>query len=262
MQTRSITWRRDIVFRLTMAAALMASASAWSSPQALADHEVGRLLDSMDRLYRSDASYGEVEMIVTTPNWTRRLEMEMWTQGLDRVFIRINSPKKDAGAATLRDHREMWNYFPKIDKVMKIPPSMMMGAWMGSDFTNDDIVKENTLRDDFDAAMLESDDPAVHMLELIPKEETPSVWGRIVLTLRKDDLLPVEETYYDEKGRPARVMRFSETRTFGSRTVPSRMTIESLSKPGHITTVRYVSATFDEPVDESIFTLRNLRRRR
>ena len=86
-------------------------------------------------------------MVVTTPNWTRRLELAMWTHGMERVFIRINAPKKDAGAATLRDDRDMWNYFPKIDKVMKIPPSMMMGSWMRSDFTNDDIVKENTLRD-------------------------------------------------------------------------------------------------------------------
>ena len=110
--------------------------------------------------------------------------------------------------------------------------------------------------------MLESEDSSVHMLELVPKEETPTVWGRIILTLRKEDLLPVEETYYDEKGRPTRVMRFSDVREFGSRSVPSRMTIESLSKPGHSTMVRYVTATFDEPVDESIFTLRNLRRRR
>ncbi len=240
---------------------ILAAPRSARAQEATAD-EVSLLLDSMDRLYRSDASHAEVEMVVTTPNWTRRLEMEMWTHGLDRVFIRINSPKKDAGAATLRNDREMWNYFPKIDKVMKIPPSMMMGSWMGSDFTNDDIVKENTLRDDFDAAMLESEDSSVHMLELVPKEETPTVWGRIILTLRKEDLLPVEETYYDEKGRPTRVMRFSDVREFGSRSVPSRMTIESLSKPGHSTMVRYVTATFDEPVDESIFTLRNLRRRR
>jgi len=244
-------------------AALLTAVVLAGGPAARAgETDVDALLDSMDRLYRSDSSYGEVEMVVTTPNWTRRLELEMWTHGLDRVFIRINAPKKDAGAATLRDDRDMWNYFPKIDKVMKIPPSMMMGAWMGSDFTNDDIVKENTLRDDFDATLLESDDATVHTLELVPKEETPSVWGRIVLTLRVDDLLPVEQTYYDEKGRPARIMRFNELRTFGSRTVPSRMTIESMSKPGHSTTVRYVNATFDEPVDESIFTLRNLRRRR
>lgn len=226
------------------------------------DIDVGILLDRMDDLYRSETSHAEVEMVVTTPNWTRRLDMEMWTQGLDLVFIRINAPKKDAGTATLRDDREMWNYFPKIDKVMKVPPSMMMGAWMGSDFTNDDIVKENTLRDDFDATLVASGDPALHAVELVPKEETASVWGRITLRMRKDDLQPVDETFYDEKGRAARVMRFSEVRTFGHWTAPSKMSIEPLNKPGHGTVVRYVTATFDEPIDESVFTLRNLRRRR
>jgi outer membrane lipoprotein-sorting protein len=244
--------------------AALALGAALASAQVPTDagDEVDRLLDHMDRLYRSETSSAEVEMVVTTPNWTRRLEMDMWTHGLDRVFVRITAPKKDAGTATLRDDREMWNYFPKIDKVMKVPPSMMMGSWMGSDFTNDDIVKENTLRDDYHATIVDSEDPELHALQLVPKEDTASVWGKIILTLRRDSLLPVDQTFYDEKGRPARAMRFSEPRAFGSRTLPSRMTIEPLNKPGNSTVVRYVAATFDEPVDESIFTLRNLRRKR
>ncbi|MBT3269559.1 outer membrane lipoprotein-sorting protein [Candidatus Poribacteria bacterium] len=254
--------RRNRGANYVVVAAMTASLLLASGPAVAGDEDVDALLDHMDRLYRSDTSYAEVEMVVTTPNWTRRLEIEMWTHGLDRVFIGINAPKKDAGTATLRDDREMWNYFPKIDKVMKVPPSMMMGSWMGSDFTNDDIVKENTLRDDYHATIVESEDDAVQALQLVPKEDAASVWGKIILRMRKESLLPVDQTFYDEKGRPARVMRFSEPRTFGTRTLPSQMTIEPLNKPGNTTVVRYVAATFDEPVDESIFTLRNLRRRR
>ncbi len=116
---------------------------------------VQELIDEVDKLLRSESSYGDVEMTIVTPNWERTLRMDMWTRGMDETFVRVTSPAKDAGMATLRVDTEMWNYFPKIDKVMKIPSSMMMGSWMGSDFTNDDIVKESSLLDDYDSRLLE-----------------------------------------------------------------------------------------------------------
>ena len=115
------------------------------SPLAHSNEDAITLLKKIDELYRSDNSISTMKMSIVTPNWQRTLEMQSWTVGMDDTFIRILSPKKDRGVATLKKGREMWNYFPKINKVIKVPPSMMMGSWMGSDFTNDDLVREVSL---------------------------------------------------------------------------------------------------------------------
>jgi outer membrane lipoprotein-sorting protein len=225
-----------------------------------AEDEASRIVRAMDELYRTRGSIVKVEMTIEAPNWTRRLGMDVWTSGTRKTFIRITAPKKDAGIATLRDGNQMWNFFPNIDKVMKVPPSMMMGSWMGSDFSNDDLVRETSLRTDYDARLLSPPTPDVHMVELTPKTDAVSLWSRIVLTVRREDLLPLSESFYDEKGVEMRRMTFGDIRRLGGRTVPSVMELVPLGKKGHRTTLRFVEARFDEDVDNSIFTLRNLRR--
>ena len=221
------------------------------------------LIDRVDKLYRSESSYSELEMRIVTPNWERRLALQMWTWGMDRTFIHITAPKKDAGMATLRDAKEMWNYFPKIGKVMKVPPSMMMSAWMGSDFTNDDLVKESSLLEDYDSRLLpEGEEPGFYYVELVPREQAATVLGRIEIVVRREDLLPVRQVYYDEKGRRMRIMELKEVRELGGRKIPVLLELVPLGKQGHRTVIRYLDARFDEEVDESVFTLRNLRKKR
>ena len=110
---------------------------------AFADAKVDKILDRMDKLYRSSQSSASMTMKIKTPHWEREMKLKSWTKGLEKTFIVIDYPRKDKGVATLKKGNEMWNYFPKINKVIKVPPSMMMGSWMGSDFTNDDLVNEN-----------------------------------------------------------------------------------------------------------------------
>ena len=148
---------------------LIGSQSAAAQVESL---DVQRIVERMDKLYRAETSYAEVEMDIVTPHWERTLTMRMWTEGMDRTFIYITSPKKDAGIATLRKGTEMWNYFPKINKVMKVPPSMMMGSWMGSDFTNDDLVKESSYTEDYDPTLGEPERDDVYELVLTPRVET------------------------------------------------------------------------------------------
>ncbi|MEC4685128.1 MAG: outer membrane lipoprotein-sorting protein [Nitrospirota bacterium] len=234
------------------------SAAAQRSP------EVQEIIDRVDRLYRSDTSYGEIEMTIITPDWRRRLRMKIWTEGMDKTFLYITSPKKDAGIATLRIGSEMWNYFPKINKVMKVPPSMMMGSWMGSDFTNDDLVKESSLLRDYSARLInpEGADKDHYHIELIPKRDTPSVWGRIIVTVRKDDYIPVRLVYFDEKGRKMRVMEYKDIRLFGDRKLPAVLEMTPLNKEGHKTIIRYIDVRFNIKPDRETFTLRNLQRKR
>lgn len=223
---------------------------------------VEKILDHVDKLYRSKTSHAEVEMIIKTPHWKRNMKMEMWTEGMKKTFIVILAPRKDKGVATLRKDREMWNYFPKINKVMKIPPSMMMGSWMGSDFTNDDLVKETTRREDHTFKLLKKNDKDHYYIELEPKKSAASVWGKIVSKIRKSDLLPVKEEYYDEKGKLMRVMTFDDIKEMGGKKFPTKMTVNPLSKKGHSTTVIYKSAKFDIKLKKGTFTLRNLQKKR
>jgi outer membrane lipoprotein-sorting protein len=228
------------------------------------DVDIKSIIDSVDRLYRSDFSRGEMEMRVVSEHWERTLSMNMWTEGMEKTFIYITSPKKDAGMATLRVGTEMWNYFPKINKVMKVPPSMMMGSWMGSDFTNDDLVKESSMLEDYTHRLIHPENEEVdkYYIELIPRIETPTVWGKIEITIRKEDYIPLTQVYYDEKGKKMRVMTFSDVRHFGSRKIPAEMEMIPLHKKGQKTVVRYKDILFDEKIDKSVFTLRNLQKRR
>jgi len=226
--------------------------------------DVRAIVDRVDRLYRSSTSRGTIEMTIVSENWTRTLRMKIWSEGLEKTFILITYPGKEAGIATLRIGNEMWNYFPRINKVMKVPPSMMMSSWMGSDFTNDDLVKESSMLRDYNYRLMAPPgaEPDLYYVELTPRADIPTVWGRIVMKVRKKDYIPVEEEYYDEKGRKMRVMRFREVRRFGDRLIPAVMELTPLNKKGRKTVVRYSELAFDEKLDRNIFTLRNLRRRR
>ena len=220
------------------------------------------LVDRMDRLYRSETSFAELEMEIQTPHWRRTLRMKMWTEGLWKTFVTILAPKKEAGTSTLRMNTDMWNYFPRIDKVIKVPPSMMMGSWMGSDFTNDDLVKESSLAADYQPAFGKPGNDQAYEIVLIPRDETPTVWGKIVLEIRKSDLIPLSYVYFDERGDPMREMTFSEPRDFGGRTLPAVLEMKPLRKEGYRTVIRYLDARFDRQLAKETFTHRNLRRRR
>ena len=217
------------------------------------------LLNRIDRLYRSDSATAKMTMQVVTPKWQRQLSLETWSQGLDKTFIRILSPKKDRGVATLKIDKDMWNYFPKINKSIKVPPSMMSGSWMGSDFSNDDLVRESSLVEDYVVTQQAENGHIVLLLE--PKPDTVTVWGSITIKVNAESLLPVEQAYFDDRGQKIRVMSFDQIKQFGDRSLPSRMTMTPLNKMGHKTIMIYDNLNLSDQVDDSIFTQRNLKRR-
>ena len=225
---------------------------------AASDPEAVELLRHIDQLYRADSSEAALNMKIDTPDWSRELKLQAWSEGKKKTFIRILAPKKDAGVATLRMDREMWNFFPKIDKVIKVPPSMMMGAWMGSDFTNDDLVREISMVDDYDSAIEKKG--ATTLLHLVPRKGVPVVWSRVDVAVDANTRLPLEETFFDEKNQVIRVMRFKEVRNFNGRSVPSVMMLESAKKPGHRTTVTYEKLRFNVALPSGTFSLRNLKK--
>jgi len=218
-------------------------------------------IKKIDELYRSSGSVGKMDMEITTPNWKRVVEMDMWTKGMDYTFVRIRSPRKDRGVSSLKRKNQMWNFFPKINKVIKIPPSMMMGSWMGSDFTNDDLVKESSLIDDYKCNITGTAENTV-VISLKPKKDTISLWGNIIVYIDKKNELPVKEEFYDEKGEKIRIMYFKDIKNFGKRKIPSKMELIPLKKEGHKTVVIYKEVKFDVDVPDHIFSITNLQKRR
>lgn len=225
--------------------------------------EAGEIVRKIDELYRSDSSYAEVEMEIVTPHWSRTLAIRFWTEGMKKTFIRVDRPPKEKGLATLRIGTEMWNYLPKVNKVMKIPPSMMMSSWMGSDFTNDDLVKEFTFFDDYRFDLVEPDnaEPGLIYVNCIPREGLPIVWGNVVVAVREERYVPVSIQYFDEKGNLMRSLYYKEIRELGGRHIPSTMEMIPQTKEGHKTVVRYVNLDFDPQLKSDVFSLRNLRSR-
>lgn len=223
--------------------------------------DVDQIIKDVDEMYRSQSSYAEMEMEIVTPNWTRTLRMNVWTEEMEKTFIRILSPAKEEGVGTLRIGNEMWNYLPKVNKVVKVPPSMMMSSWMGSDFTNDDLVKEFSLFEDYDYKHTYPDSmpDSLVFIECIPREDLPVVWGKIIVAVRAGDHIPVREEYFDEDGEIMRILYFSDVETFDDRTVPSVMKMVPQDEEGNRTVIRYLTLKFNIEVDEDIFSLRNLR---
>lgn len=224
--------------------------------------EVNEISRALDRLYRSNSSHGELEMQVRTPDYERSLDMEMWTRGMDDTLVRIRSPKKERGTSTLKKGREMWNFLPKIKKTIRVPPSMMMSSWMGSDFTNDDMVRESSWQDDYDAKLTKDAPANQKCLDYRAKADAAVAWDRVVVCVHSKDFYPIREEFYDEKGRKARLMEFSEVREIAGRKVPMRMTLTPLTadKKGNRTVIKYKTLEFDVSVADSMFTLSTLKR--
>ncbi len=219
-----------------------------------------------------DTSQGRYAMTITTPYWKRTLKLDVWMVRPDKSFIRILSPAKEAGVGSLRIKDDMWNYLPKVERTVKVPPSMMLQAWMGSDFTNDDLVKESSMINDYNHTFLEKgfdqeaaqkkvNGEAVYRIQSIPKLNAPVVWGKLIYTVRQSDLMPFSFKYFDERGRLIKTLTFSEVRKMSGRLVPTRWEMRSTDKPKNSTVIELSQIVFDKKIPSKIFTLRNLRGR-
>ncbi|MBN1797283.1 MAG: outer membrane lipoprotein-sorting protein [Spirochaetales bacterium] len=220
-----------------------------------------KIVKKVDELYRSTSSKALLEMEIITPHWQRTLKIQAYSKGMDKTFMRIVEPLKEKGMATLRIANEMWNYLPKTNKVIKIPPSLMMGSWMGSDFTNDDLVKEFTFFEDYNFEMttVNQAQTGVLYVKCIPKDDVPVVWGYVLVAVDAASYLPLWERFYDEGGELVRELLFKENKRFGQRLIPSVMELIPKQKQGQKTIIRYLEAQFDIALSQDLFTLRNLR---
>lgn len=217
------------------------------------------LLERMDTLYQQDSAHAIMTMTVVTPDYQRTMRLESWSLGLDYALVKVLEPVRERGVATLQRDTEMWNFLPKINKVVKVPPSMMMGSWMGSDFTNDDLMRDTSWSEEYDVSLSETAN--TYELQLTPFENTVTVWGGMTLSIDKASLLPLQQRYFDEDGEQMRVMTFANVTDFNGTALPATMTLTPLNKDGQYTEVEYQQLDFNVDLDDGFFTLQNLRRR-
>lgn len=230
---------------------------------AYAQPDMAAVLEHLDQLYRSDNSHAEMTMHIVTDHWERTLEMEAWSEGSDRTFIVVHAPAREAGSATLRLGSEMWNYLPNTNSTIRIPPSMMTGSWMGSDLTNNDMVKEITYSSDYTGEYIDrpagtSAEGELLYLRLTPEPSTAVVWAWIECAVSRDPLLPVWEEYYDSHGDLIKTVTFTEVENMDGRIIPTVMSIIPADKEGQSTTVTWSNASFNRGVDQDVFSLANL----
>jgi outer membrane lipoprotein-sorting protein len=205
-----------------------------------------------------------MSMSVQTSHYKRTMKMEAWSKGKEMSLVIIREPKKDRGIATLKVRENIWNYLPKINRVTKVPPSMMSGSWMGSHFTNDDLVKENTFEDDYSSRLSFSGKQNgldIYEVTSTPKPNAPVVWGKVVTKIEKTKLTPIIALYYDEEGALARTMRFFDTQQRGTRYIPMRLELKPADKPDESTIVTYHEINFDMKLSDRFFSLQNLQKR-
>ncbi|MBN1574264.1 MAG: outer membrane lipoprotein-sorting protein [Deltaproteobacteria bacterium] len=248
--------RITAVFAAVLAMGLFKAAIA---AELTAEEIVKRAEDIM----RGQSNIGKLTMIVTNPNFERTITMEYWEKGQDLSLVKITSPAKEAGTVFLKVENNMWNYIHSAEMIIDIPPSMMMNSWMGSDFTNDDLVRESSIVDDYMPFLLENSvlsEGEAYTLELTAKPDAPVVWGKILVYVRVSDYAPLKYEYYDEKGKLMRIMTMSKIVKMGKRAYPTVWTMEPKNKKNHKTIVIVDEIKFDVPISDKIFSYSNLKR--
>jgi outer membrane lipoprotein-sorting protein len=219
------------------------------------------LLDATDDVARGDSSEAVMAMEVKTDRYERSMKLRAMSKGTENSLIVILEPAKDAGVSTLKSGDNLYNYMPKVDRTMKIPAGMMSGAWMGSHFSNDDLVKGSRMRDDYTYTMQSepTDGVGAYVIELVAKPDAPVVWGKVIVSVGADRV-PQQIEYYDEKGTKLRTMAFTDVQEIDGKKVPMTMTLTPNDKEGEYTRIHYESLKFGMNFDDSDFSLQALKR--
>lgn len=232
-----------------------------ASPTFAAELTATQIIEKADDLTRGLSSYSEMTMKVVTPRYEREVRMKAWTEGREKAFIVILAPEKERGVTFLKQGRMMWNYLPDVERTIKIPPSMMSQGWMGSDLSNNDLSRADSLIVDFDHRLAGEETmlgDACWKIELITKPEAPVEWSKVVVWVAKDTYIMRRAEYYDEDEEIARVILVDRIIEASGRKVGSRMVVENKVKEGHSTTLVYSKIEFDVSIAPGTFEKRNL----
>jgi outer membrane lipoprotein-sorting protein len=227
--------------------------------------DIEAVVDHFENLYRADSSISTARLTVTKPRRTKTMELRIWTRGEEKALIVVQAPPREKGIATLMVGDNLWNYFPKINRTIRIPPSMTQSSWMGTDFTNDDLVKETSFDEDYSYELVgRLQDPNGWLVRFTAKPDTVGLWERFDLVLSPDGRLPIQAKYFDRKLRHARTLYWDKVKKFDNRLIPARMTLipKDEEKKGHKTEMTYLDIDFNMDIPSGTFSLSELERKR
>lgn len=244
-------------FLITPLLCLLFSSASFAAPTAR------QLLEKSEEHLQGRSFRGVVQMEVERPGSTRKLKMRIWSKERTSSLVKIMEPTKDLNTGNLRLDMNLWQYLPNVDRLIRVPSSMMLQSWMGSDLTNDDLVKVSSLARDYDSKIdgveKVNGEDAIR-ITCIPKPTAPVVWGKVVAWVRKSDAAPLKKAFYSERQKLLKVFTGSNIKTFGSHVIPTKWVMENVNKPGSFTRIEYSDVTFDAPLSPDLFTQQNLRK--
>ncbi len=215
-----------------------------------------------DDLMQGLTSISVMEMKIVRPAWQRTVSFKSWGKGRDLSMTLITEPAKESGQSFLKLKNDMWSWNPTINRMIKLPPSMMSQGWMGSDYTNDDILKESSVVLDYSHRIIGSEIVSgydCYRIQLDPREGAAVVWGKIILWISKTEYYELRAEYFDEDGTKVKTHLLSEIRMMHDRKIPTRFEIIPENKPSQKTIVRILSAKFNVPLDDSFFSQQNMK---
>ena len=242
---------------------LMPSAST-AVEQSVDEKRTSEILNMIDDLWRGSSSYAVVTMQVKTEHYSRTMRMEGWSKGKEKTLFHVLEPLREKGTMTLKSDNHIYTYLPKTDRTIRLTSGMMMGSWMGSHLTNDDLVKEARLEEDYDAEItFEGARDGKRNIEftLIPKPDAPVVWGKLLLTILANSYTPLLERYYDEEMELARTFTFSGMKMLAGRERPAVLRVVPADKPDEFTEFIYEELELNIPLSDAMFSKQSLKRR-
>lgn len=232
--------------------------TAWLSAQTALE-----IVQKTEDKLRGEQSYSELSMTIVRPNWERTIKMKSWSRGTRNSLIYITHPSRDKGTVYLKKDKEIYNWIPSIERNVKLPPSMMMQSWMGSDFTNDDLVSESSLVRDYEHKLMgetEIGQRKVWQIELRPKPEAAVVWGKILLHIDQAEFIHLKTEFYDEEEDLVSVMEAYNLKDFGGRILPATQVMKPVAEPGNKTILNYQVLDFDRNIPREYFTTQYMKR--
>lgn len=220
------------------------------------------IVEKMDQQLRGKTSKSTTTIKIVRPDWERTMKMKSWSKGNEYGMVLITAPPREEGTAFLKRGDEIWNWVPRVERTIKLPPSMMSQSWMGTDFTNDDLVQQASMVTDYeherigDSTIRKKD---CYKVKLTPKKGEAVVWGKVILYISKEHHVEMRAEFYDESGELINVMKSYNVQKIGGRMLAKKMEMIPQDKAGHKTVMIREKMSFNEPIEDSFFTTRNMK---
>ncbi len=219
------------------------------------------IVKKADEKMKGKTATASITIQTVRPNWSREMTLKSWSKGNDWSMILVTAPAKDKGIVYLKRKKEVWNWIPSIERNIKLPPSMMSQSWMGTDFSNDDLVKEASVIEDYEHKIVGEElveGRNCYVIELLPKASAAVIWGKVSMWIDKKDYLMLKVTYFDEDNELVNTMQCSDIKTMGGKLLATRMEMIPADKKGNKTVLIYNSLEFDKPIADTFFTTQNM----